>query len=267
MGTGKPPVSILANTVPIMPSTTKHSIQNVITEINSDPFGAAILDYTRTQKNSSIVVHSPLFEDDIIDVQYLFRKIDAMPNIEQKALALCRGRVLDVGAGSGCHTLELQKCGFDVEAIDISMQAVDAMRIRGVKHVTHASILDLKGQYDTILLLMNGIGMAGTISGLQELLRKLHSLLREGGSVILDSSDISYLYESEDGSFQIDLNAGYYGEIDYQMSYGLILGKPFKWLYVDFDTLSYYSSQFGFKQEFVRSGEDGYSYLAALKKL
>lgn len=250
-----------------MPSTSKHTIQNVISDMNSDPFGAAILDYTRTKKNSSIIVHSPLFEDDVIDVQYLFRKIDAMPNIEQKALALCRGRILDVGAGSGCHSLELQKCGFDVEAIDISLQAVDAMRIRGVRNVTHASVLDFKGQYDTILLLMNGIGLAGSINGLQELLPKLHSMLKEDGTVILDSSDISYLYESEDGSYQIDLNAGYYGEIDYQMSYGLVMGKPFKWLYVDYDTLGYYSSQYGFKQELVFTGDDGYSYLAVLKKL
>lgn len=250
-----------------MPNTSKQTIQNTISDMHSDPFGAAILEYTRTKKNSSIVVHSPLFEDDIIEVEYLFRKIDTMPNIEQKALSLCRGRILDVGAGSGCHALELQKCGFDVEAIDISVQAVDAMRIRGVKNVSHASILDFKGQYDTILLLMNGIGIAGSIHGLQELLPKLHSLLREGGSVILDSSDISYLYETEDGSYQIDLNAGYYGEIDYQMSYGLVLGKPFKWLYIDFDTLSYYSSQFGFKQKLIRTGEDGYSYLAELKKI
>ncbi len=247
--------------------SNKQTVQNAITDMSSDPFGAAILDYTRSKKNSTITVHSPLFEDDIIDVQYLFRKIDTMPKIEQKALSLCRGRVLDVGAGSGCHSLELQKCGFDVEAIDISPQAVDAMRIRGVKHVAHMSILDISGQYDTILLLMNGIGLSGSIDGLQVLLKKLHSLLKEGGSIILDSSDISYLYETDDGSFQIDLNAGYYGEIDYQMSYGLILGKPFKWLYVDFDTLGYYSAQFGFKQELVKEGEDGYSYLAILKKI
>ncbi len=245
----------------------KSAIQPIITDFNNDPFGSAILDFARTKKNSSVVVHSPLFEDDTIDVKYLFRKIDDMSKLEQKALSLCRGRVLDVGAGSGCHSLELQKCGFDVEALDISLQAVEAMRIQGVKNVSHNSILDHEGQYDTILLLMNGIGLSGTIEGLQVVLKKMHSLLRGDGSIIFDSSDIRYLYESEDGSYQIDLNAGYYGEIDYQMSYGIVLGKPFKWLYIDFDTLTFYSTKFGFKSELIRMGDDEYSYLGVLKKI
>lgn len=245
---------------------TNNPIQSAIENQSADPFGCAILDFARTQQESSITVHSPLFDDDTIDVKYLFRTAEQMSELEQEALSLCHGKVLDIGAGAGCHTLELQKRGIDVEALDISQLAVHAMRMLGVRNTTHKSVIDIEGQYDTLLMLMNGIGIAGSIAGLELLLPKLHSLLDEGGSVILDSSDIRYLYEDEDGSFEIDLNAGYYGEIDYQMSYGTVRGVPFKWLYVDFDTLDFYASKHGFKAKFMTSSEDGYSYLAVLTK-
>jgi len=244
----------------------KKTLQTIISDYRIDPFGTAVYDFVKSQKNKEIIVHSPYFEDDVIDVSYLFRNIDSMPKLEQKALSLCRGRVLDVGAGAGCHTLELQKSGFDVTAVDISKLSVDTMQLQGIKNVRNCSVMDIAGEYDTILLLMNGVGIAGSIAGLQLLLQKLYSILRYDGVIILDSSDVSYLFEMEDGSYQINLTGEYYGTIPFQMSYEDIEGEPFSWLYIDGKTLELYAEHAGFSMEVILAGDDGYSYLAKLKK-
>ena len=118
-------------------------------------------------------------------------------------------------------------------------------------------------KFDTILMLMNGTGIIGRLENMPAFFERLKSLLNENGSVLIDSSDLNYLYEEEDGSFMIDLAGEYYGLVDYQMKYKNILGEPFDWLYVDFETLSDYAEDNGFKAELVHEGEH-YDYLARL---
>ena len=137
-----------------------------------------------------------------------------MPELEVLALQQCRGSVLDVGAGAGCHALALQRRGLQVTALDISEGAVEAMQRQGVRQVLRQDIFQLKGAaYDTLLMLMNGIGIAGTLEGLERFLEHAKTLLRPGGQILLESSDILYMYEEEDGSVMLDRNAGYYGEV------------------------------------------------------
>ncbi|MGB3618767.1 MAG: class I SAM-dependent methyltransferase [Catalinimonas sp.] len=187
-----------------------------------------------------------------------------MPPLERTALRACRGRVLDVGAGAGPHALWLQARGLGVTALDTSGGAVAAMRQRGVRDVQHGSIEALGGDtYDTLLLLMNGAGLAGTLNALPRLLGHLRTLLRPGGQILLDSSDVRYLYVEEDGALSIDLNDRYHGEMVYQMHYGGESSSPFPWLFVDHDLLSDAALRAGLRTELVTEGAH-YDYLSRL---
>ena len=233
---------------------------------HKDPMGTAIAEYHRTGRAGTLRVFSSQFDEDEIPVAQLFRSLDEMPSIEQRALVMARGKILDVGAGSGCHALALQTMGKQVTAIDISELSVEVMRQRGVEDARAIDLYDERfvEQYDTILLLMNGSGIIGNIEGMERFFFRMKQLLRPNGCIYMDSSDLKYLFEEEDGSYLIDVAGDYYGLVDFQMQYKHIKGDSFDWLYIDFDTLSYYAEQYGFSAELVSQGEH-YDYLAALK--
>ena len=233
---------------------------------DKDPMGQAISDYFHTGKAKKLRVLSSMFDEDEIPVSTLFRSLEEMNDIERKALDAVQGRILDVGAGSGCHALALQDMGKDVEAIDISPRSVEVMQKRGIQHAYCVNLFDdnFLHRYDTILMLMNGSGIIGKLENMGAFFSKMKQLLNPGGCIYMDSSDLRYLFEDEDGSFLVDLAGGYYGEIDFQMQYKQVKGEPFDWLYVDFQTLSYYAQENGFKAELVQEGEH-YDYLACLK--
>lgn len=232
---------------------------------NNDPMGAAIRDYQSKGKASRLRVLSSMFDEDEMPVAHLFRTFNQMPRLEQKALSMAKGRVLDIGAGAGCHALVLQERGLEVKAIDISLLSCEVMKERGVKDAECVNLFDpqLQGKYDTLLLLMNGTGIAGKLNRLSMLLNRLKELLAEGGQILIDSSDLKYIYENEDGSMDIDLNAPYYGEVDYQMQYKNVKGEPFDWLYTDPMLLASISKQCGLNCEIVEEGEN-YDFLARL---
>lgn len=233
---------------------------------DKDPMGAAIADYYKNNRASKLRVFSSQFDEDEIPVPQLFRTFEEMPPLEQTALNLAQGRILDCGAGSGCHALALQQMGKDVQAIDISPLSVEVMQQRGVKHAYCVNLFDENylQKFDTILMLMNGSGIIGKLENMRDFFTKMKQLLNPGGSIYMDSSDLRYLFEEEDGSFLMDLAGDYYGEIDYRMQYKQVKGEPFDWLYVDFQTLAYYASENGFNARLVQEGEH-YDYLACLR--
>jgi SAM-dependent methyltransferase len=228
-----------------------------------DPIGQAILDYAKNKKPFDIIVSSDICEDDIIPIEVLFRSLKDMPEIEKKALKLCKGKVLDVGAGAGIHCQELIKNGLSTHALDSSQGSIEYLKNIGVS-ATLCSFesFDSKTKFDTILMLMNGIGIAGTLANLEKTLLKAKSLLQEGGQLICDSSDIRYLYEDEDGSMWMDLNSEYYGNFRFQMHYKKISGPWFDWLYVDYDNLHRVATKVGFKS--VKIMEQENHFLAQL---
>ena len=234
-----------------------------ILSADKDPMGAAILDFQQQGKAARLRVLSSMFEEDEMPVKHLFRSTREMPMLEQKALLLAKGRVLDIGAGAGCHALALQEKGLAVKAIDISPLSCEAMKLRGVKDAECINLFDdhLGTGFDTILLLMNGTGIAGKIEHLPALFQRLKALLNPGGQILIDSSDLKYIYENEDGSFDINLNGAYYGEVDYQMIYKNVKGDRFDWLYVDFPLLKSIAETCGLHGELVEEGEH-YDYLA-----
>jgi SAM-dependent methyltransferase len=235
-----------------------------ITKTEQDPMGRAIHDYFHTGKAAKLRVLSSMFYEDEIPVATLFREFNEMPILEQRAIEECRGHVLDVGAGSGCHSLVLKERGHEVTAIDISELSVGVMKERGID-ARNIDFFDesFMEKFDTLLLAMNGIGIVGHTENLEMFFRSIKRLLAPGGQVLLDSSDIKYVFMDDDGVMDIDLAAGYYGEIDYTMRYKNIKGEKFYWLYIDFDTLSMYAEEHGFRCEKIADGEH-YDFLARI---
>lgn len=229
-----------------------------------DIIGKALLDYQNNNYTEDIITESTISEADEMPVPYLFRSFDEMPTIEQKALLTAKGKVLDIGCGAGSHALYLQnKRNLDVTAIDISPGAVETTKLRGVKKVTHQNLFDVKEQYDTLLLLMNGIGICGKLERINLFLQHLKNLLKPNGQILLDSSDISYMFDKdEDGGFWVNPDE-YYGEVEFFMSYKGEQSTPFDWLYLDYNTLNNACIANNLHCELLQEGEH-YDFLARI---
>ena len=231
-----------------------------------DAMGKAIADFHKGRRDGKLIVLSPMFEEDEIPVTTLFRAFKDMPKMEQKALKMAKGKTLDVGAGSGCHSLWLQEKGIDVTAIDISPYSIETMKERGIVNVREQDFFTLEEKYDTILMLMNGIGIVGSLDKLPDFFKHIDKILADDGQLLCDSSDLCYLYDDKDGIAELMDSDKYYGELEYTMCYDEIKGDSFPWLYIDANTLRNYAEANGFKMEIVRRGEH-YDYLARITRI
>lgn len=223
-----------------------------------DVFGLALSDFYKKGDTDILWLYNSYDEPEEMPIDIFFRDGEEMPDLEHKALSLCYGKTLDVGAGVGSHTLMLQEMGIDVTAIDISAPAVKIMQQRGVKKAFEQDLFLTTDKYDTLLFLMNGIGLTGTLAGFADFLEKAKNLIHTDGQLIFDSSDISYLYEGLPKP-----QNKYFGEVSYRYEYQQQKGNWFNWLYLDQQTLIHIANQHGWQCEIVfDDGED--QYLARL---
>lgn len=232
--------------------------------MQKDILGEAMLDFFNGNYTEDILTETNISEEDALPLPYLFRSFEEMPLIEQKALTLAKGKVLDAGCGAGSHALFLQKKGLDVTAIDLSPGAIEVCKLRGVQNVKVADLLCITEKYDTILLLMNGTGIFQNLENAPHFLKHLKSLLNPNGQILIDSSDLIYMFDVEDdGGIWVSTEREYYGELTFKMSYKGETSTQFEWLYLDFERLKELSIQVGLKCELVEEG-DHYDYLAKL---
>jgi len=236
-----------------------------------DIFGQALEDYYEHLKKfgvadnfENIITWTNISDEDELPLSYLFRTYLEMPWIEQKALELCKGSILDVGCGAGSHSLWLQNQGYDVKGIDISTGAVSVAQKRGVKNVEKTSIIDVNQKFDTILMLMNGTGIFQTYDQVVKYLKHLRSILKPNGQILIDSSDISYMYDEDD--FEGLKDKRYFGELDYFIKYKEDHEYPMTWLYLDFETLNQFCSDLSLNCEKIQEGEH-FDYLARISKI
>tara|TARA_R110002049_G_scaffold309083_1_gene516677 strand:- start:1768 stop:2553 length:786 start_codon:yes stop_codon:yes gene_type:complete len=242
----------------ITPTDVQHALYM------KDIFGKALLDYQNGNYSVDLITSTNISEEDTLPLPYLFRDYSEMPKLEQKALQLSNGNILDVGSGAGSHSLWLQEKGLKVKAIDSSEGAIAVAKKRGVLNVELKPLLEETETFDTILLLMNGTGIFQELTDVSKYLKHLKSLLNPKGQILIDSSDISYMYEDDDDGGQwLDLNQGYPGELDYFLSYKEEKETPMKWLYLDFETLKTACLTVGMKCEKVMDGEH-FDYLARI---
>lgn len=233
-------------------------------KIDSDAYGKGLLAYYNGKRTAKFTVSSDIAETEKWDIATFFRNYDKMPELEQIALNRCKGRTLDAGAGAGSHALYLQEKGVDITAIDISEGAVEVMTKRGVKNARKQDFFHLSNeQFDTILMLMNGVGIVQRIENFSTFFRHCKTILSPKGKLVIDSSNIIYMFLDDDGSALIDLNSNYYGEMTYRMDFAQYKGIPFEWVFIDFDTLCSLAQEHGFKCEKIYE-DNHYHYLAEL---
>jgi SAM-dependent methyltransferase len=222
----------------------------------ADLLGKALNDYFTGDSEAFLLVHTSYGEIETMPAAVFFRKYEDMPDLEKYALSLCKGKVLDAGACAGSHALELQKHNLYVVALDISPKAVEVMKHRGIVHAVTGDIFTYEGdRFDTILLLMNGIGIARDMIEINYLLKHLKSLLLPGGQLLLDSCDVGYLTG-------VNIYQRYIGEVTYQFEYKGEKGEPFGWLYLDPPTLKKVAKASGWQCQIIY--EEDESYLARL---
>ncbi|WP_316810455.1 class I SAM-dependent methyltransferase [Pedobacter heparinus] len=228
-----------------------------------DVFGEALKDQFLKPPAETLWVHNSYDEPEEMPVDIYFRAESEMPELELKALELCKGKVLDVGAGVGSHALILQKRGLDITGMDISAAAVQIMTQRGLKKALEGNILNYAlpsagAKYDTLLFMMNGIGLTGSVAGLKSFLQEVKKLINPDGQLVFDSSDLSYLY------LEIPFpEKGYFGEVSFRYEYKGFKGNWFKWIYVDQQTLTDLARQTGWHTEIIFE-DDSDQYLARL---
>ena len=229
-----------------------------------DLMGRAIRDYYYQENPEDLQTETSISELDDLPVSYLFRNYKEMNALEKKALELSFGKVLDVGAGAGSHSLYLQnKRNLEVTALDISPKSIEICKARGVKNAVCEDFLKFSNdKFDTILLLMNGTGIFQSLEQIDQYLQKLKNLISENGQILLDSTDILYMYDQDDDGGVLVPATGYYGELDYYIHYKGESELPMKWLYLDFNTLKNAAIANGFKIQKIKQLED--SYLAQL---
>ncbi|QCK14106.1 class I SAM-dependent methyltransferase [Mangrovivirga cuniculi] len=229
-----------------------------------DIHGKAISDYFNNTQKGPLKIHNYYGEAEEMPLIHYFKDPEDFSSIEQEALLeSTREKILDVGAAAGTHALFLQSKGYDITALDASSHCCEVMRKRGVEKVICADFFYFHPteKFDTILLLMNGIGFIEKLSNLEKFLERCDELLTEDGIVLFDSSDISYLYD------ETDLEPGkYFGEIDYRYEYNGEKGEWFKWLYLDLETLENIASKKGWKIDVVEEDEETGQYLVKLEK-
>ncbi len=229
----------------------------------NDIYGQFLKDYLKHGKTDIIWLHNNYAEPEEMPAEIFFRKEYELSDLELLALRLCKGKVLDIGAGAGAISLALQRRNFDVTALEISPGAVEVMKARGVEKIINKDIFKFTDEkYDTLLLMMNGIGFCQYLDEVGNFLEHAKQLLNKNGQILFDSSDVSYLYENQ--KYEDD---GYFGEIDYQYEYLNNKGDWFSWIYIERSLMQEIAEKSGFHMEVLfDDGSDQYLARLSLKK-
>ncbi len=237
-----------------------------------EPHGAAVLDYFQGNASAAVTMHSEGGKTKEVPASLFFRTAASLLPLEDLALELgvaAGGRVLDVGAGAGCHSLILQEKGVEVCAVDVVPVLVEVMQQRGVRDARCADIFEFSAPpFDTILLLMNGTVIVERLARLVPFLDHLRRLLKPTGQLLLHSADLRRLTDpAELARLEARRQAGrYFGEFVTQLEYKGKKGATFTVLAVDPETLAQEAAKARWSCEVLGEHEEK-GYLARLQPL
>ena len=234
-----------------------------------EPLGAALLAYHNGRHDAFLRIDSDVFDSEDVAVRHYYRPDkDRLEDLDRRALERCKGAVLDAGAGAGRHTLDLQCRGLEVTAIDVAKDAVQVMLDRGISDVRQGDIFtsDL-GSYDTILILMNGIGMAGRHEGLEKLFNRLRQLLKPGGRVVFDAAGLDAEISRLDAENLSDMAIGrpHLGEVYFRLTFDDLEGSWYPWLFPTSTQVADAAHDAGFDFTVMGRGARG-AFLAEVKR-
>jgi SAM-dependent methyltransferase len=248
-------------------------IPNIPFEMNSGtvrsrwgPLAHALRAYQDGRNDARLVIRTDLGTREEWPVSLFFRTADEFPPLEREALRHCGRRVIEVGAGAGPHALALQREGHEVLAVESLPEIAGLLAERGVEKVTIRPLDDIAARTaDTVLMLMNGLGLAGTLEGLQHMLKSAARLLAPEGRIVADSTDPRHFLEIDEGEPAFGQDGRYGGEVQFQIEFDGAKGAPFPFLYVDAATLANHASKAGLTLSAAYPFESG-TYLAILER-
>jgi len=223
--------------------------------------GSAMLNYFEKNDNTPIRVFINKSEEPEMYPSVFFRPYKNMLKYEKIALKNSTGKVLDLGCGAGCHSLYLQNKGFDVTAVEVSKKSANVALSQGVNKVINEDWRNLTlKNFDTVLVLMNGMGLAESPTELKMMFRKLKSLLSKNGSILIDSTDVTYA--KADWPM---IDSEYFGKVQFELKYK---GKTqcFPWLFVDFETAVKTAKSVKLNVEVLERARNGH-FLLRLSKM
>lgn len=233
-----------------------------------EPYGLALKDYWEGNKLAKVIIHRDDGRLDDYIVSQCFRKPEEFSELEKKALKSCFGKVLDIGAGVGPHSLELQKRRLEIYSIDISKEACEIMENRGLKNVFCSDVYSLQeDNFDTILLMGRAIGFVGDLAGMVKFLRHCETILSSNGLILLNSLDVRVTEKPDHLAYQERSKklGRYFGVVGLQFEYNGQYGQPFKLLHIDPDMLKNITEDLKWKFKILHQEESG-DYLARISK-
>jgi len=233
------------------------------------PFGRSLLSYYEGNLDAALILRRDDGYESRIPVKHFFRKESEFGPIELNAIKQCKGKILDIGSGTGIHSTVLESQGFTVTAIDITSEAVDIMQRRGFRNGLQGDIFEYYGgPFDTLLMLGHGIGIAGDIDGLRKFLVHAKSIIQPDGQLLLDSLNVTWSKEPADLAYHARnrKEGRYVGEITMQFEFQGIAGPFCRWLHVDRETLEKYAKEAGWNCDTLIENDFG-EYLARLKRM
>lgn len=231
-----------------------------------NPFARALHDYHAGDQSAEFIIERNDGFRECVPASLFFAK-ENFPELEARALDLCQGRILDVGAAAGRHSLELARRGFRVTSLDVLPELESLLGEAGAERIVISDILAFEGgPFETLLMLMNGIGMAGTPDGLVRFLRHARQIVSPGGQILCDSLDVTVTAEPAHIAYrQRNITEGRApGQQTFTITCDGVTGEIFHWLHLDFDSLNRACAENGWASELVASEANGH-YLCRIR--
>jgi SAM-dependent methyltransferase len=235
-------------------------------KITEDAYGQQLLaQYKSRTATTEIIERDDNYIDTGSEAGLYFLEYEQWSPLEHQAIALVKGRVLDIGCGAGRHSIYLQQKGFDVTGIDNSPGAIEVCKLRGLKNALVRPIANVNefgpNSFDTILMLGNNFGLFGDAKSAKLILEKLSRITSSDAQLIAGTRN-PYKTDSLEHLEYHELNrqrGRMPGQIRMRVRYGKAVGEWFDYLFVSPEEMQEIVTDTAWQiKEFIGAGEPNY---------